>query len=147
MCPCGVECTPEGRGVPVHRCGGGGDPNLDNSLTTPELPQPLCLVETETFALRDLEFDSSTLIKASWICHIMLTDFISRVQIIHIVRVPCVFKPMYDFYAGPVQSVSSHKYFSFHEQRFECNYIKVWMGKALLMKVNYLWSHSFYIAV
>lgn len=135
------------QGIPVHRCGGGGDPNLDSSLTPPELPQPLRLVGTETFALGDLEFDSSTLIEASWICHIVLTDFISRVQIIRIVKVPCVFKPMYDFDAGPVQSVSSHKYFSFHERRCECNYIKVWMRKALLMKVNCLWSPSFYIAV
>lgn len=94
-------------------------------LTTPELPQPLLLVGTETFALRDLEFDSlsSTLIHVSWIWCIMLTDFISWVQMISVVKAHFILKPMYDFDAGPVQSISPHKYFSFYEQRFECNYI------------------------
>lgn len=90
-------------------------------LTTPELPQPLLLVVTETFALRDLEFDSYTLIHVSWIWCIMLADFISWVQMIRVVKAPFVLKPVYDFDAGPVQSVCPHKYFSFHEQRFECN--------------------------
>lgn len=136
-------------GIPVYQCGGGGDPNLDNTFNHSRTSSAIapCRNWTICFERYRIWLLSSTLIHVSWIWCIMLTDFISWVQTVCVVKAPFVLKHMYDFDAGTVWSVSLHKDFSFYEQRFECHCIQEWMGKAPLMKMNYLWSPSFYVAV